>query len=180
MLAGARPGGAAVTITDDPGGRIGTYIHKFEAVRRSGERVIVAGTCSSACTMLLGIIPRNRTCVTPAAVFQFHTAWDLSPGGGQIASEAGNRILWSRYPPDIRSWISQHGGLGEGVACRGTARRSRQVFFSQSIQRRAMSTSLRWKTSRRLLMRRTAILFMRQMVSRIISGLRRSSAKSRR
>ena len=115
LLAGAGPAVAAVTITDDPGGRLGTYIHKFEALRSSGEHLIVAGTCSSACTMLLGIIPRNRICVTPSAVFRFHTAWDLSPAGQQIASEAGNRILWSKYPADVRNWITQHGGLGQGV-----------------------------------------------------------------
>ena len=115
LLAGARPGVAAVTITDDPGGRIGTYIAKFEALRQSGERVIVSGTCSSACTMLLGIVPRSRICVTPSAVFQFHTAWDLSPTGQQIVSEAGNRVLWSKYPADVRNWITQHGGLGQGI-----------------------------------------------------------------
>ena len=115
LIAGARSAVADVTISNDPGGRIGTYIHKFEALRQSGQRVIVTGTCSSACTMLLGIIPRNRICATPAAVFQFHTAWDLSPAGRQIVSAAGNRILWSKYPADIRGWISQHGGLGEEV-----------------------------------------------------------------
>jgi hypothetical protein len=115
LLASARSATAAVTITDDPGGRIGTYIQKFEALRQSGERVIVSGTCSSACTMLLGIVPRSRICVTPSAVFQFHTAWDLSPTGQQIVSEAGNRVLWSKYPADVRNWITQHGGLGQGI-----------------------------------------------------------------
>jgi hypothetical protein len=115
LLAGARSATAAVTIADDPGGQIGTYIHKFEALRLSGERVIVTGTCSSACTMVLGIVPRNRICITPSAVFQFHTAWDLSPTGQQIVSEAGNRVLWSKYPADVRNWINQHGGLGQRI-----------------------------------------------------------------
>jgi hypothetical protein len=106
---------AAVTINDDPGGQIGAYINRYKALRMSGERVVIDGTCASACTMLLGIIPRNRICVTPSAVFEFHTAWDLSPTGEEVANAAGNRILWSNYPADIRSWIERHGGLGSQI-----------------------------------------------------------------
>jgi len=41
----------------------------------NGEQVMIDGTCASACTMLLGVIPRNRICVTPRAVLAFHSAW---------------------------------------------------------------------------------------------------------
>jgi hypothetical protein len=101
---------AAVTIYDDRGGQIGDYLAKYQALRASGERVVVDGVCASACTMVLGEVPRSRICVTPRAVFQFHTAWDPTPGG-QVVNSAGNRILWSNYPSDVRNWISRHGGL---------------------------------------------------------------------
>ena len=106
---------ATVTINNDSGGHIGTYINRYKALRMSGDRVVVDGTCASACSMLLGVIPRNRICVTPSAVFEFHTAWDLSSTGEQVPNAAGNRILWSNYPADIRSWIEHHGGLGAQI-----------------------------------------------------------------
>ena len=53
-------------ILDDSGGRIGNYLTRYEALRKSGRRVAIDGTCASACTLLLGVIPRDRICVTPA------------------------------------------------------------------------------------------------------------------
>src|SRR4051794_40775047 len=112
LLANTRvPAHADFRIVDDQGGRIGTYLAKFNAIRNSGERVIVDGVCASACTVMLGIIPMSRTCVTPRAVFQFHAAWDPVATGGMIESRAGNRLLWAHYPPVIRRWLNSHGGL---------------------------------------------------------------------
>jgi hypothetical protein len=115
VMVSAEPAFARVTISNDLGGEIGTYLVKFRALRNSGERVVIAGTCASACTMLLGMIPRSRICVTPQAVLEFHTAWDPSPAGGHVMSPPGNSILWSYYPNDIRRWIERHGGLGSQI-----------------------------------------------------------------
>ena len=101
---------ATVRITDDGGGQIGEYLTKYRALRENGDRVEIDGTCASACTMLLGVIPRNRICVTPRAALAFHSAWTPTSEGEQISS-AGNYYLWSNYPPDVRKWIIQHGGL---------------------------------------------------------------------
>ena len=101
---------ATVKISDDRGGQIGDYLAKYHALRENGERVMIDGTCASACTMLLGVIPRNRICVTPRAVLAFHSAWTPTSEGEQISS-AGNYYLWSNYPPAVRKWIIQHGGL---------------------------------------------------------------------
>ncbi|MFZ2082616.1 MAG: hypothetical protein WAV38_39360 [Xanthobacteraceae bacterium] len=105
---------AAVRIYDDRGGQIGEYLAKYQALRVSGEQVVIDGTCASACTMLLGTIPRNRICVTPRAVLEFHAAWDPRPAG-QVVSSAGNHILWSSYPSGVRKWISRHGGLASRI-----------------------------------------------------------------
>jgi len=101
---------ATVRISDDRGGQIGDYLAKYHALRENGERVEIDGTCASACTMLLGVIPRNQICVTPRAVLAFHSAWTPTSEGEQI-SNAGNYYLWSNYPPAVRKWIIQHGGL---------------------------------------------------------------------
>lgn len=110
MMSGASAS-ATIRIYDDRGGQIGDYLAKYQALRASGEHVVIDGTCASACTMLLGEIPRNRICVTPRAVLEFHTAWDPTPSGNQVVNSAGNQILWSSYPSDVRQWISRHGGL---------------------------------------------------------------------
>jgi hypothetical protein len=104
------PPPTAERILDDSGGRIENYINKYDALRKSGRGVTIDGTCASACTLLLGVIPHNRICVTPRAVFAFHAAWDLSWTGAQTNAPA-TKYLWSRYPDGIRRWIAQHGGL---------------------------------------------------------------------
>jgi hypothetical protein len=109
-LTGVAPASAAVRIVDDPGGQIGAYLAKFHALRASGDKVEIDGTCASACTMLLGVIPRSRICVTPRAVLAFHSAWTPTSEGEQISS-AGNFYLWSNYPSAVRKWIIAHGGL---------------------------------------------------------------------
>jgi hypothetical protein len=101
---------AGERIGDDNGGRIGTCLSKYEALRKSGQRVVIDGTCASACTLLLGLIPHGRICVTPRAVLAFHAAWDLTLTGPQTNSP-GTKYLWSRYPDGVRRWIARHGGL---------------------------------------------------------------------
>jgi hypothetical protein len=106
---------AAVRIFDDRGGRIGDYLVKYHALRLADQRVEIDGLCASACTLILGAIPRNRICVTPQAVLEFHTAWDPGSSGNHVINSAGNRILWSNYPNAVRRWISEHGGLGHQI-----------------------------------------------------------------
>ena len=49
---------AAVRITSDTGGQIGPYLEQLMAIRESGQQVIIDGPCLSACTLVLGVIPR--------------------------------------------------------------------------------------------------------------------------
>ena len=39
------PAGSAVRIVDDPGGQIGPYLDKYQALRQSGEREIGRASC---------------------------------------------------------------------------------------------------------------------------------------
>lgn len=119
LMMGVSSAFATVRIYDDLGGQIGEYLAKYQALRVSGEQIEIDGTCASACTMLLGIIPRNQICVTPQAALVFHAAWNPTPGG-QAVSSAGTRILWSSYPSEVRKWINRHGGLrSEMIYLRG-------------------------------------------------------------
>jgi hypothetical protein len=103
---------ASIRITDDRGGNIGQYWARYMAVRDAGQPVVIDGTCSSACTMVLGIVPPDRICVTQRAVLGFHAAWRPGFLGLKVLNSPATRTLWSFYPPAIRQWITRNGGLG--------------------------------------------------------------------
>jgi hypothetical protein len=98
-------------IQDDPGGRIGQYVENFAALRDSGERVMIDGACLSACTMVLGLIPRDRICVTERALLGFHAAWMPGPQGRPVKSAIGTQTLWEVYPQHVKKWLVRKGGL---------------------------------------------------------------------
>lgn len=102
---------AAVRISNDPGGQIGPYLDNFAMLRNSGQRVVIDGPCLSACTLVLGIVPRERICVTQRARLGFHAAWNPGANGKIVLSQAGTRALWDIYPGHIRAWLSKRGGL---------------------------------------------------------------------
>src|SRR6266849_4015358 len=102
---------ATVRIKADPGGQIGPYLENLAVLRSSGERVIIDGPCLSACTMLLGVIPHERICVTPRAKLGFHAAWNPGDNGRPVMSRAATQLLMDIYPERVRSWIKERGGL---------------------------------------------------------------------
>ena len=65
---------AEIRIVGDSGGEVISYVRTFEAVRASGEHIVIDGPCLSACTLLTGIVPRDHVCVTQRAVLGFHAA----------------------------------------------------------------------------------------------------------
>jgi hypothetical protein len=103
---------AAVIIKDDHGGNIGVYWSRYAALRDMGQEIIIDGICSSACTLVLGMVPHDRICVTQNALLGFHAAWRPGFLGVKAINEPGTRTLLSFYPPPIRDWIARHGGLG--------------------------------------------------------------------
>lgn len=110
-LGGVTFASAQFRIAEDRGGQIGPYLQQFAMVRDSGSRVVIDGTCLSACTLVLGTVPKDRICVTSRANLGFHAAWNMAPGGGAVYSEEGTRLLWEIYPTQVRNWIRRKGGL---------------------------------------------------------------------
>ena len=113
---------ATVRITDDYGGQIGSYIDRYQAVRASGEKVVIDGPCMSACTLVFGIVPRDRICVTVRARLGFHAAWrssagprKVNTGPRKVSADDGTQLLMGIYPQQIRDWIAQRGGLTSQV-----------------------------------------------------------------
>ena len=100
-----------VRIADDRGGRIGTYVDKYQGLRSSGEQVIIDGLCASACTIVLGAVAHDKICVTSHATLGFHAAWDFGANGRAITNPEATQMLYSMYPTPVRRWIAQRGGL---------------------------------------------------------------------
>jgi hypothetical protein len=94
-------GAETIEITGDWGGFLFAYQIKWTKLAEQKPNVRIAGPCVSACTVLLGHIPRENICATPGGSLGFHLATM------QFATED----LWKTYPQDIRDWITKHGGL---------------------------------------------------------------------
>jgi hypothetical protein len=104
---------ADLRIKRDHGGWVDQYKAKYAAIRDRGERVIIDGICNSACTLVLGIVPLHRICVTPRASLGFHMAYydKATTFGVKVTSYAGTADLMSYYPETVKDWISRNGGL---------------------------------------------------------------------
>lgn len=105
---------ATVVITGDSGGYIDEFLHKYEVIRASGDQVIVAGPCSSACTMMLGMVPESKICATPRGVFGFHSGMVMLPGQPKSArySPFWTQVMWRRYPERVRKRLRSLGWNG--------------------------------------------------------------------
>jgi hypothetical protein len=90
-----------IEVYDNHGGSVAAYNARWSGLAARGVSVRVVGPCKSACTVLLGHIPRSKICVTPNASFGFHLA----------KREDMTQLLRQLYPPYIKSWINSRGGL---------------------------------------------------------------------
>ncbi len=86
---------ATIDVDDNHGGRVKAYDARWAAAAARGDSVRIVGPCQSACTVLLGHIPRSQICVTPNASFGFHLAKTLE----------ATTILRNAYASDIKGWI---------------------------------------------------------------------------
>jgi hypothetical protein len=112
---GPQPAQSTIRIADDYGGRIGDYVNKYQGIRFSRETVMIDGLCASACTIVLGAVSHNQICVTSRAQLGFHSAYDrgINRVGSevQVINTEATHMLYSLYPPPIKSWIARRGGL---------------------------------------------------------------------
>ena len=101
LLAPSVANAKTVQIVDDRGGLVIAYEMQWAMLAPQSVNVQIKGPCVSACTILLGYIPRERICVSSGASLGFHLA----------TPDFVTQDLWRAYPLDIRLWIAQHGGL---------------------------------------------------------------------
>lgn len=104
--------GYIMRISNDPGGRIGTFIEKYQPLRQEEAYAEVSGFCNSACTIILGALPKSHICVTtPTTKFGFHAAWDFGANGQEVPNPEGTSYLLHSYPANVRRIIAARGGL---------------------------------------------------------------------
>ena len=111
----ATPARAVLHITRDHGGYVEEYKTKYKRIRASGDRVVIDGICNSACTLVFGIVPMNKICVTPRASIGFHQAYydKAFTFGIKVTSMEGTSDLMSYYPEageglDPPQWRAHH------------------------------------------------------------------------
>ena len=105
------PATAEVRIKSSPGGQIGEFLDMYAEVKDSGQKVVIDGPCLSACTLVLGVVPRDRICVTRKAELGFHAAWMPTAQGGKVTQPVATKMMMDMYPSDVKGWIRRRGGL---------------------------------------------------------------------
>ncbi|HUC51454.1 MAG TPA: hypothetical protein VMA30_18895 [Xanthobacteraceae bacterium] len=90
-----------IDISNDRGGFVFLYLMKWQKLALQHPNVRISGVCLSACTVLLGYVPRKNICVTENGVLGFHLA---------TIAFATQQLL-EVYPDDIKAWIDKNGGL---------------------------------------------------------------------
>jgi len=77
---------AKVVISSDKGGLISDYAERWLRVRDSGEDVVIDGQCHGTCALVIGMVPKDKVCVTSKAVLSFQAAWRRMEGGKKVFS----------------------------------------------------------------------------------------------
>lgn len=95
------------------GGRLDEFIENFNKVRDAEAKIQITDVCLSACTLVIGLVDPKNICVTPQALFGFHSAWFNTPVGPQFAKE-GTRLMWNLYPDVVKELLKSRGWDGDG------------------------------------------------------------------
>jgi hypothetical protein len=113
LVVTSTPAHAVLHITRDHGGYVEEYKTRYKRIRDAGERVVIDGICNSACTLVFGIVPMNKICVTPKASIGLHQAYydKAFTFGIKVTSAEGTADLMSYYPEAVKEWIRRNGGL---------------------------------------------------------------------
>ena len=110
-----------ITARGNDGGQLDHYDSEWRRAATQGATARVYGPCFSGCTMVMAHIPKNRLCFGRDAKLSFHQArkgvldnqarissLDILP-----ASPETTQWMIDQYPPDIRDWINDRGGVAK-------------------------------------------------------------------
>jgi hypothetical protein len=111
----AAPVSADFRITFDRGGEPDRFLEKYRAIRDMAGMVIIDGQCMSSCTLLAGVIPDERICVTSRAVMAFHSVMHFDYKTGHTSHAVNETlVMWHTYPVKLRELLKSKGWDGAG------------------------------------------------------------------
>jgi hypothetical protein len=96
-------------IRDEPGGNVLDHSFKYSRVNADYDRVVIDGRCKSSCTMVLGIVPLGKICITSRGYFMFHAAHMAN--GDRAFSPRDTQNMMNAYAPEVRDWVIKHHAL---------------------------------------------------------------------
>ncbi|TGR84598.1 hypothetical protein EN866_32855 [Mesorhizobium sp. M2D.F.Ca.ET.223.01.1.1] len=106
------PAPPVVHITDDPGGNVGEYYRKYQALNAAGAEVHFHGLCASACGIILfKEFTAIHACADDGTIFGFHKPFEEH--GGKInrskSAVRDSRKLWTAWlaelPDPLRNYL---------------------------------------------------------------------------
>lgn len=108
LVAGTACAAYGKTIHKDLGGPVAARMAEVDALRLSGERVKVKGTCASACTLYMGL---PNACTTRGAEWRFHGPSATTRGLGLPFDEFErvSQAMARHYPEPVRTWFLSTG-----------------------------------------------------------------------
>lgn len=89
--------GPSITILEDNGGNTFAYRRSAQTMKRIGGRMIISGSCLSACVAYIGL---PNTCVTPGARLMFHQARAAT----EELRRAGEEAVLTTVPPKLATY----------------------------------------------------------------------------
>jgi hypothetical protein len=103
-------------VRNGPGGSLFAADQEWKLAAQLGDEVEIRGSCSSACTLVVSRIPRERLCFDHNGSLLFHQARNrLSPPGQTPVEwepdDKATKWMVNSYPDDIRAWIDSKGGI---------------------------------------------------------------------
>ena len=107
VLATPQPVGKTV-LGYEPGGFISVHDRRWRDLAAKGGAVEITGLCQSACTIILGYIPKERLCIGKEAYFNFHLARYATNDNIDLSA---TQWMIDRYPTEVQSWINARGGI---------------------------------------------------------------------
>ena len=97
-----------VRLSNERGGTITLHVLRYQQLAASGDQVVLERICQSACTMILGIVPRERLCATPGTVFRFHAANYRSRDGIRSQNDSYTQVMANYWPANVKAWVARH------------------------------------------------------------------------
>jgi hypothetical protein len=120
---------AMMLITSDRGGLISDYAERFSSARATGEWVVIDGACLSACTLVVGMLPRDRVYATSKAVLGFHSAWRPKGDSGRVNSLVASQAMLEVYPRSCAAGSLDEAASNQNDPPRARARANRNAMW---------------------------------------------------